>query len=201
MINPNFVFIGVLLNFIGGISYIIDTIKGKVQPNRVSWLLWSFAPLIAFIGQIQQGVGIRALSTFIVGFVPLLVFLSSFLNKKSVWKIEKLDIICGVLSAIGLTLFLITKEGNIAIIFGIMADLLAGIPTIVKSYHHPDSENAWPYFTGVINPGIVLLTITLWNFEYFGFPIYLITFNSIVTLLVWSKIGKKFKIQDSHERE
>ena len=58
MLNPNFVYFGVLLNFLGGISYLIDTVKGKVQPNRVSWLLWSFAPMIAFVGQISQGVGI-----------------------------------------------------------------------------------------------------------------------------------------------
>ena len=121
----------------------------------------------------------------------MLVFISSFFNKKAEWKIVKLDIVCGVLSVIGLILFLITKEGNVAIIFGIIADLLAGIPTIVKSYHHPASENIWPYFAGVINPGIVILTITDWNFEYFGFPIYLIFYNLTVTLLLFSKIGVK----------
>jgi len=39
MINPNFVFLGVGLQFIGGLTYLIDTVKGKIKPNKISWLL------------------------------------------------------------------------------------------------------------------------------------------------------------------
>ena len=82
MLNPNFIILGVILQFVGGMSYLIDTVKGKIQPNKVSWLLWAIAPLVAFVAEIKQGVGIQSLATFIVGFVPLLVFIASF---RSVW--------------------------------------------------------------------------------------------------------------------
>jgi hypothetical protein len=72
---------------------------------------------------LKQGVGILALTTFSVGFVPLTIFIASFFNKESEWKIGKLDIVCGVLSVLGLVLWLITKVGNVAIFFSIMADL------------------------------------------------------------------------------
>jgi len=98
MLNENFVVLGVLLQFIGGLSYLIDTIKGKIQPNKVSWFMWCIAPLVAFAAEISQGVGILSLTTFITGFVPLLVFSASFLNKKAEWKITKFDLLCGVLS-------------------------------------------------------------------------------------------------------
>ena len=98
MLNQNFIFIGLGILIIGGISYLIDTLKGKIKPNKVSWLLWSIAPLIAFFAMIKQGVGLEALSTFIVGFLPLIVFIASFLNKEAKWKIGKLDIVCGALS-------------------------------------------------------------------------------------------------------
>src|SRR4029079_2044583 len=123
--NENFVYLGSAITFLGGFSYLWDTLRGKVQPNRVSWLLWSLAPLIAFASQIQQHVGIQSLLTFTFGALPALVFIGSFFNKKSFWKIEKLDIICGALSLLGLVLWYITQVGNVAIFFSILADGLA----------------------------------------------------------------------------
>jgi len=98
------VFLGVGLQFIGGLTYLIDTVKGKIKPNKISWLLWSIAPLIAFFAEIKQGVGVQAFTTFIVGFVPLLVFLASFVNKQAEWKLSRFDLVCGALSLAGLAL-------------------------------------------------------------------------------------------------
>ncbi|MEK7096738.1 MAG: hypothetical protein AAB859_00300, partial [Patescibacteria group bacterium] len=71
MINENFIYLGILLNSIGSISYIIDTVKGKVKPNRVTFFLWALAPLIIFFSEIKQGVGMQSLLAFVVGFWPL----------------------------------------------------------------------------------------------------------------------------------
>lgn len=193
MINPNFVIIGVILQTIGSWSYLVDTIKGKVKPNKVSWLLWSIAPLIAFVAMIKQGVGITALATFIVGFVPLIIFIVSFFNKKAEWKISRLDIFCGFLSVLGLVLWLITKVGNVAIFFSIMADGLAAVPTIVKSYHYPETENSTIFLFGVLNSVIALLALSEWNFQSYGFPIYLLLVNVILVGLIKFKLGLALK--------
>lgn len=189
MIDEKFIIIGVILQSIGGASYIIDTIKGKVQPNKVSWLLWSIAPLIAFSAMIQQGVGLQSLVTFIVGFVPLIIFIASFVNKKAKWEVNKLDIVCGILSILGLILWAVTKVGNVAIFFSIFADGLAAIPTIIKAYKFPESESPTVYSLGIINALIGILTITNWNFETYGFPIYLLLINSLFSFLIVTKIG------------
>lgn len=76
-----------------------------------------------------------------VGFTPLCIFIASFFNKKSYWKITKFDLLCGLFSIFGLVLWYITKEGNIAILFAIFSDLSAGIPTLVKSFKYPETEN------------------------------------------------------------
>jgi hypothetical protein len=163
MINENFIYVGVLLTSIATISYLIDTLKGKVKPNRVSFFLWALAPMIAFFSEIKQGVGIQSLLTFFVGFWSVVIFLASFANKKAYWQITRFDIVCGVLSLFGLILWLVTKVGNVAIIFSIMADGLAALPTIRKSFHFPETENVWPYFAGVIYSAITLLTIKNWK--------------------------------------
>jgi len=194
MIHPNFIYLGMFLQFAGGMSYLIDTVKATVKPNRVTWFMWILAPALAFFAQLQQGVGVEAWSTFIVWFVPLLIFIASFVNKKAEWKIQKLDIICGILSFIGLLLWMITKVGNIAIMFAIMADLLACIPTFVKSWYEPETENDSVFIFGSINSILSLLVITNWNFENYAFMAYLLFANGLLALLIRFKIGKHFKL-------
>lgn len=190
MISPYFIFVGLALSLYGAFSYFLDTIRGKVQPNKLSWFLWALAPLIAFAAELQQGVGLQSLMTFIVGFNPLVIFLASFVNKKAYWKLSKFDVLCGVLSLVGLFLWFATKTGNIAIIFSIGADLLAGIPTLRKAYFAPHTENHKVFFFGLVNAIITILTITKWNLAYVGFPLYIICFNAVAVLLIKYKLGK-----------
>lgn len=193
MLDERFVIVGSLINFIGGLSYLIDTVKGKTQPNKVTWFLWAVAPLLAFSAQIKQGVGLQSLMTFTVGFNPLLIFIASFVNKKAQWKIGKLDIFCGILSVCGIALWQITQIGNLAIFFGILADGTAAIPTIVKSYFKPESENYKVFLFAAINAIITLLTIKIWRFEYFAFPVYILSICVLLFLLIKFKLGPKLQ--------
>ena len=191
MLPSYFTIIGTLIGATGSIAYLIDTIKGKIKPNRVSFLLWSIAPLIAFAAQIKQGVGLESLMTFSTGFLPMLTFAGSFLNKKAVWKLTGFDFVCGFLSIVGLVLWLITKVGNIAIFFSIVADGLAAVPTIVKSYKAPETELAWPWIATSVGVVLTLLTIPTLTFANSGFIIYIFIADTLIFGLVQFKIGKR----------
>lgn len=193
MINENFVILGAFINLLGGFSYVKDTLQGKIQPNRVSWGLWAFAVMIAFSAEIAQGVKIQALTTFMVGFMPLLIFLASFVNKKAYWKITKFDMFCGVLSIIGIVLWQITKVGNIAIMFSIFADLSAGVPTLIKSYKYPETENWIEFMSSFISVSIAMLTFKVWTFACYGFPLYIFFYDLTAFLLIKFKLGKRTK--------
>ena len=191
MIDSRFIFVGALFQLIGGLSYLVATVRGKVQPNRITWFLWAFAPLLAFFAELQQGVGIQSLLTFLVGFNPLLIFLASFVNKSSVWKIGRLDIICGLLSLVGLLLWYVTHDGTIAIVCSILADCFAGIPTVVKAYKAPETESGSAFFFGTLFAIITLLTIKTWSLASFGFPVYILLMNLLLVVLIFSKVGKR----------
>lgn len=193
MLHSNFIIIGTLIGAAGSVAYLIDTVKGKVKPNRVSFLLWSIAPFIAFFAQIKQGVGLEALMTFSTGFLPLTVFIASFVNKEAEWQLTKFDLVCGLLSIIGLILWLITKVGNVAIFFSIVADGLAAIPTIVKAYKYPETEMAWPWIATVFGVVLTLLTLTNLTFANSGFILYILVMNVLIFVLVQFKLGEKLK--------
>jgi hypothetical protein len=153
--------------------------------------MWTLAPMIAFAAEIHQGVGLRSLMTFMVGFNPLLVFVASFVNTKATWKLTKFDFACGVLSLLGLLLWLLSGQGNIAILFSIVADALAALPTIVKSYSHPESESWLVFLGGGLAAGITLLTIKAWTFANYGFPLYILLVCLVLISLIRFKFGKR----------
>jgi len=192
MINEKYIYFGFILSLVGGISYLVDTLKGNVKPNRISWFFWSLAPLIAFAAEIQKGVRLQALMTFSVGFNPLLVFFASFINKKAYWKLHKADYIYGALALFGILLWLITGEGNIAILFSILADGFASIPTVIKSYRNPESENSTIFLLSLINAIITILTIKTWSFSHWGFPVYILIIDLVLFILIKYKIGSYF---------
>ncbi len=197
MIDEKFIIVSTILYLYGSSTYLIDTINGKVKPNKVSWSMWAFAPLIAFAAQIKQGVGIQSLMTFLAGFIPLLVFIASFLNKKSYWKIEKFDLACGLFSIVGLILWYITKIGNIAILFSIISDATASIPTITKSWKYPETENYKLFLFASINAAVNLLTLKTWDFAHYSFSLYIFILCAIVAVLIKFKLGKKFQLLKS----
>jgi hypothetical protein len=193
MLHSNFVIVGTLIGAAGAVVYLINTVKGKVKPNKVTFLLWSVVPFIAFFAQIKQGVGLEALMTFSAGFLPLTVFIASFTNKQAAWKITRFDLLCGGLSLVGLVLWMITKVGNVAIFFSIVADGLAAIPTIVKAYKFPDTEIAWPWIATVIGVILTLLTIPEFTFANSGFILYILVVNTLIFLLVQFRLGERLQ--------
>ena len=193
VINVNWIFLGTAIGALGTAVYVRDTLRGTTKPNRVTWLLWAFAPLLAAAVEFDDGVGLRALPTFMVGFMPLLVFIASFHNPAAVWKIRRIDYACGVMSVVGTVVWLVTRNGILAISAAIAADFLAGIPTLMKSWTHPETETVYSYAGAVISMAILLLTITHWTFEEAAFPIFIVCVASVEVFLVGFEPGPRLR--------
>jgi hypothetical protein len=184
MIDQRFVIVGALIGFGGGLSYFFDTLRGRVRPNRVSWSLWALAPLIAFAAELREGVGLPALMTFVVGVNPLLILTASFMSPGAAWKITRFDLLCGLLSLAGLSLWYVTREGNLAIVFSILADALAAVPTLLKAVRAPESENYTGFLGFSVSGAITLLTLRQWTFAGYAFPLYICLLCLILAALV-----------------
>jgi hypothetical protein len=193
VINVHFVYLGGAIGAIGSLVYARDTWRGTTQPNRVTWLLWAFAPLLAFAVELRSGVGLRTLTTFIIGFMPLLVFVASFHNPASVWKIRRIDYACGAMSLAGTAAWLATQNGVVAIVAAIAADFLAGIPTMMKSWTHPESETVTSYIGAAINSGILLLTIDRWTTAVAAFPLFILCIATVQVIVVGGKPGPRLR--------
>jgi len=171
------VILGSLTQLIGAVSYVKETVYGKTNPNRVTWLMWAVAPMIATFAALSDGVTWPVLPVFMSGFGPLLVFTSSFFNRKAYWKLGYFDYLCGIFSIISLALWGITHEPDIAIAFAIASDGFAAIPTLIKMWRHPETENIHPFIAGLFSALAGFLVIGKWSFSSYAFPVYLVTVN------------------------
>ena len=181
-----------IINSIWGIIYIKDTLKWETKPNKVTWGIWAAAPIIgSFAMFFSQWFNWNILPVFMAGFIPLLIFLSSFINKNSYWKLWKLDYICLFSAILALILWQITDNPLLAIIFSILADFIAAIPIIIKAYKFPETETVFPFFTWLITNLSAFLVIKEWKIEEYLFPLYLVIICSILILAYyWKRILK-----------
>ncbi len=201
MINVNWIYLGTAIGALGTCVYLRDTLRGTTKPNRVTWLLWAVAPLLAAAVELDEGVGLRALPTFMVGFMPLLVFAASFHNRDAMWRIRRIDYACGAMSVVGTVVWLVTRNGVLAISAAILADFLAGVPTIMKSWTHPETETVYSYIGAVISMGIVLLTIQHWTFDVAAFPIFIVCMGSVEVFLVGFEPGPRRQQRRARHRD
>jgi hypothetical protein len=186
MIDPRFAILGAVITIAGSASYARDTLRGRTQPNRVSWTLWTLAPLIAFAAELAQRVGLDSLLTFAVGFGPLLVVIASYLDPKAYWKLTRLDAVCGCLSLAALVGWGLTGTGDVAIGLSVLSDLFGCVPTLLKAHAHPASESASAFVAGGFGATITLLTIQsgAWTFANFGFPAYIVAADVALSILI-----------------
>jgi len=183
-----FVIVAAFASLLAAFVYIRSMFKGQTKPNRVTWLMWSIAPFIATAASVSTGVSWAVVPVFMSGLSPFLIFISSFLKKKAYWKISSFDYLCGISAIIALILWYLTKEPNLAIIFAIVSDGSAALPTLAKAWRNPETESAWPFTVGIFSPMTSFIVAATCTFSELAFPIYLISIN---ILLVFSVTKKK----------
>jgi hypothetical protein len=188
MLASGFIAVAILLRLMAGGGYLISTLRGKAKPNIVSWSLWSLTALIAFAAQICKGGGSEALVTLAIASGPLAVIAVAVLKGAQSLKLTRLDVWCLSLAIAGIILWIRTKDPLLALLMSIVADILASIPTVVKSYLTPQTESAAAYSLSIISMIVTLLTVRQWNVMSWAFPLYILIINlTFVTLIMLPK--------------
>ncbi|MFZ1062428.1 MAG: hypothetical protein WAN30_03045 [Acidimicrobiales bacterium] len=191
MIDPRFVFLAAFLSLIGAYGYIRDTLRGVTSPNRVTWGLWGLEGVLGFVVEVQQHVGLAAVMTLMLGFVPCVVIVASFKNPHSVWKIGRFDAFCGAISVIGLVFWAVVNQPTVALLSFVAADQVAALPTVRKSWLAPASESPRVFFMGFLNCGITLLTLRHFTTDGALFPGCVLVMDLMIGLLIVTRAGER----------
>jgi hypothetical protein len=187
MLPESFAIVGAVISSLGGLYYLVETIRGRTQPNRVTWLLWWLFPTVIFVAQRAQGVDEVSWLSFAAGFSPLLVVIASVLNKRAYWKSRPMDYGLMAVAIVGIVAWVVTSDPNLAIVFALVADLLAGVPTFIKAFRQPETESWIAYAISAVGFGLGILAIHDFSFESSAFAIYLFLMNAVLAIFAGRK--------------
>ncbi len=193
MIDPRFVYLAMLLSLVGVAGYIRDTLRGSTAPNRVTWGLWALEGVLAFAVEVTQHVGLAAGMTLMLGLGPVLVVLASFRGHHGVWRLSTFDIVCGILSLAGIAFWALVHEPTVALISFVVADQVAALPTVRKSWLAPQTETWWAFAMGSLNTGITLLTLHQFTTDGALFPGVIMVTDAILVLLIVTRVGPRLR--------
>ena len=174
--------IAVVLTFIAYIPYYRDILKGKTHPHVYSWSLWGLLTVLLVALQIKGGAGPATWVTAAAGLLCIgVVFLSLKGDKKD---ITKSDTIVAILSLIAIGFWLVADQPVVSIILVIIADGLAFIPTIRKSWHKPPSEKLSLYVTNAIRFFLALAADETYTFLAVSWIAFWATGNALFSIIL-----------------
>lgn len=191
MISANFVYLALALSAVGGASYVRDTLRGVTSPNRVTWSLWGVEGVLAFGVEVQQHVGLAAWMTLMLGLVPVVIVVASFRHRHGVWKIGTFDIVCGAIAVLGLVFWGVVHESTVALVSFVIADQVAALPTVRKSWVAPASESARVFFLGAVNCVLTILTLKTFTTAGVLFPGCIALTDTVMAVVIVSRVGPR----------
>ncbi|HEX4044379.1 MAG TPA: hypothetical protein VHZ76_01770 [Gammaproteobacteria bacterium] len=172
---------------IGGyIPYVISIFQRKTIPNRATWFIWTIVGGLLAFSFFAEG-DQRAIWLPMGYFVgPLIVAILSLRYGYSNW--TKLDKICLVVAILSLLPWLLSNDATLTLLINVLIDMTGAIPTLVKSYREPETEDFLSWTIFFIANALEVFVITNWNLAAI-YPIYLFLLaGSIVVFLGRSKI-------------
>jgi hypothetical protein len=179
-----------VVQIVSAIPYIRDIVYGTSRPNTVSFFIWFVLGIIEVFAQYSAGA-----SWSIV--IPIVLVLNTFIAfslgvlgygyKKYNW----LDFVCLGLAAASLVIWYVTDNPVMALVVTMVASVCAAVPTIVKTYKEPHSENVLAWFMNVVGSVLAIFASTLWNVPNLIIPIIGLLEGAIISGLAFFRRPKK----------
>jgi hypothetical protein len=182
MLPEWFALVSVFVRLIGGGQYARGVLKRKTFPNPISWFLWGLTPMIAFFAQITVSFSVQSFVLLALGITPLIICTLSLKLHGIRQHLTPFSLSCGAIAIIGVILWRVTSYPELAILFGIAADIFATLPTLQKAYCDHTSEYALPYLISAASMAITLLAIHDWAFTIYAFPLYMLCINVVILI-------------------
>jgi hypothetical protein len=162
---------GATLVVFSAVPYVIDIVRGKTRPNVVSWFTWALIITIGAFAALSAHQTRTAIITF--GDAAQVVIILLLGLKFGYAKFSLFDGICQVSAIAGLILWFIFNDPLLAIVVGIVVDLIAALPTYRHSWLQPNEETWQSYAISSLGAAVGLASLTSFTATSLAYPSYL----------------------------
>jgi hypothetical protein len=144
--------------------------------------LWGLLTILLVILQIKGGAGPAVWVTAAAGVLCSGVVLLSLKNGKK--DITKSDTVAATFSLLAIVFWLIAQQPVVSITLVILADLLAFIPTVRKSYNHPHTETLSLYVTNALRFILAFFAVEQYTYLSTSWIVAWVIGNTVLSLLI-----------------
>lgn len=177
--------IAVVLSFIALAPYIWDIFQNKTKPHLLTWIIWSIATVIVFLGQVVSGAGPGAWTTGVTAMLTILVTILAFrYGSKDVALSDKLFFVVALLAIVP---WILTDDPTFSVIILTTIDVFAFFPTIRKTYNAPDSETLFTYSLNIVRHSLSIAALSTYALATYLFPLALLVMNIIVVSVILTR--------------
>ena len=175
--------LGGLLVLFAFVPYIRSILKRKTVPNVVTWWVWTFATgvLVVVYLQSSEPSGWTIFLPIVYFFGQGIVALLSLTYGVKEW--TRFDVICLIGGVLSIGLWYVFHSPIPALIANIAGDFFGALPTIRKTYAHPESEDAVAWTLGSLGALATLLAIENVSLFVVIFPLYMFLASGLTAVL------------------
>ncbi|MCA9352131.1 hypothetical protein KC866_01955 [Patescibacteria group bacterium] len=173
--------IGGILAVAGNLPYLNDIIKKRITPHPYTWFVWSLVSGVTFIGQVVKGAGAATIAFASSEIFTILIFIFSL--RYGFKNIPKRDTYFLVAALIGIVPWIILKDPTWSVMIMVTIDIIAFIPTILKTWQAPKSESPILYGSNVLRHGCALLALSQYNIATMLHSLAMIVTNTVMTFI------------------
>jgi hypothetical protein len=172
----------VVLTIVAYVPYVLDIFKGKTKPHSLTWFTVSLIAFIAFGLQVEGGAGVGAWPMLFVALVCVLVFILSLW--RGVRDITRSDVILTLASLVAVYLWVVVEQPIISVLLITIAEVLAFVPTIRKSWNAPHTETLSLYQISAVRHGLATIAVEQMNILTVLYPAAWALTNVVIVIIL-----------------
>jgi hypothetical protein len=158
--------------------YLRDIFRGGTKPSRVTW--WILCFLNIMIAASYFASGARATIWIPVAYAVGFFVIAVLSIKYGEGKWTSFDRICVAGAIVAACIWWFANIPQLALYLLVLIDFFGLLPTIIKTYQKPDTENRTSWVIATIASAINVVAIEAWTVAIALYPLYVVITNGIV---------------------
>jgi hypothetical protein len=172
------------LNVFGYVPYIRDIIRGRVQPQRVSWVIWMVLVGITAVNQVRNGGGWSSL--FVISIASACAIVALLSLRYGVGGSTRLDKGILGLALILMIYWMTVQDTHVSTVLAVAIDAVACLPTLIKTYRSPETETYAQWMISGTAGLIAAFAVTRIEWVLLLYPTYVFVMNGMIVAAKYS---------------
>lgn len=177
--------IATILIFVAYVPYVRDVVKQKTRPHPYTWFISGFITFIVFAIQITHEGGVGVIPTFFGASAGILISVLSLGPKRPA--ITKSDTVFFLLAMIAIGIWLFAHQPLLSAVLLSVIDVLAFMPTLRKSWAHPEQETVSTYFVNSLRHAFSASAVQHYSLVAVAYPVLSIMVDGLSGVYIFTR--------------